>query len=82
MAEESYHFVAAIDKIESAQLSANDQALLTTYVSRSLTRVDAARYVLDRFARESETKTLEDTLLSLKSDLEVLASKGAFMLSR
>lgn len=66
----------AIDTIKSANISANDRALLKTFILVSLNSSDAAQYVVDRVSRESATKCLEETLLSLKKDLEALASKS------
>ena len=70
------HLEAALGKIDSAQLKANDRVLLRWFVARSLTPAEACRYVLNRVDEESKTKTLDDSLLSLKRDLELLALKS------
>lgn len=70
----------AVDKmIESAHLSANDQALLKTIIWTPLMGNETAKYAPARISEGLETRTLEDTLLSFKNDLEALAFKSTFM---
>lgn len=67
---------AAFELLESARLPPNDYWLLERFVLGSLVPTEAAQYVLNRRSREAGAKSLEDTLLSLKTDLEFLDFKG------
>lgn len=68
--------ITVLKTIESAELSPNDNFLLSRFVQESLAPAEAARYVLDRIGQNSNVNSQEDTLLSIKRDLEILALKG------
>lgn len=82
MAAEGDPFITALRTIESAHIPANDATMLRRFVGESLSKIEAARYVLDRLSQVSQAKRPEDTLLSIKTDLESLALKGVFVCGR
>lgn len=71
---------SALEVIEYAKLVPNDVFQLSLFVHEGLDPVETGRYVLDRISGESATKSVEDTLLSIKDDLISLASRGIIII--